>query len=963
MAYRTSSQFLIRVGSETKVNTYTDFHQTGSSTTALDDGGFVVTWSSRGQDSDDWGIFGQMYNADGTPEGLEFLINTYTVAHQTNSCVMGLSDGGFVVAWSSHEQDGDSSGVFAQIYNADGTLEGSEFQVNTHTVLDQKYPSVTSLSDGGFVVSWASNDQDGAGWGIFGQMYKVDGTPEGSEFQVNTYTTGSQEHSSITALSDGGFVVTWHSDGQDGDLTGVFGQMYNADGTTEGSEFQVNTYTTSSQQGPSTTALSDGGFVVTWTSDQQDGSESGIFAQMFNADGTNEGAEFQVNTYWPQNQSQSVVTGLDDGGFVVIWKRDQDLSGGGISGQIYNADGTANGSAFLVNTRNSDIKRDPSVTALSDGSFVVTWSNHHNDWDIFSQTFVANHASTGDIILAGVEAEASTLTADVSAIADAEGIEAATIENQWLRDGVAISGATALDYELMQADVGAEISVRYSYTDSFGTVETILSDPTAAIANTNDAPTGSLVISGALSIKETLSVDTSTIADEDGLGAFSYQWFRDGVAISGATDETYKVTRLDILQPLTVQVTFTDGYGAEESLTSAVATPAALAPGVTVDVIDDTTGEDGSAGSFAISLNSDITSDVAITFTVSDATEASLATAVFTFTPTNWDEVQIVSLLGVDDFDDDGDTPFTVTGVIGTDDILYQALSITPLAFTNLEDSEDAPIEVVGTSEADTMLGMNGDDRLYGRGGRDEIHGGRGDDRLYGQSNDDTIYGGEGNDLLAGGYDDDVLFGGAGNDELYGEIGADRLEGGSGDDLLYGGAGKDTMIGGEGEDKLFGGLGADILRGGGSGDHLGGGKGRDAMFGDLGADYLAGNIGRDVLRGGRGNDRLEGGKGYDELFGGLGNDILSGSLGNDTLHGGGGRDVFVFKAGADYGTDRVLDFKDGIDEIKIVGASFADLVIRSTSAGNIRITIADGNTVVLENIDSSLISAADFDFG
>ena len=47
--------------------------------------------------------------------------------------------------------------------------------------------------------------------GIYGQRYAADGTPVGSEFRANTYTAGDQLFSSVTALNDGGFVVTWSS--------------------------------------------------------------------------------------------------------------------------------------------------------------------------------------------------------------------------------------------------------------------------------------------------------------------------------------------------------------------------------------------------------------------------------------------------------------------------------------------------------------------------------------------------------------------------------------------------------------------------------------------------------------------------------------------------------------------------------------------------------------------------------
>ena len=74
--------------------------------------------------------------------------------------------------------------------------------------------------------------------------------PTGTDTQVNTYTSGDQIYSSVTALNDGGFVVTWSSDGQDGSGYGIYGQRYAADGTPVGSEFRANTYTSSDQSIP-----------------------------------------------------------------------------------------------------------------------------------------------------------------------------------------------------------------------------------------------------------------------------------------------------------------------------------------------------------------------------------------------------------------------------------------------------------------------------------------------------------------------------------------------------------------------------------------------------------------------------------------------------------------------------------------------------------------------------------------
>ena len=108
----------------------------------------------------------------------------------------------------SNNQDGDSWGVYAQRYDASGNTAGSEFKVNTHTASSQDYPAVTSLNDGGFVVTWYSG-HDGSADGVFGQRYSSSGSATGSQFQINSTTASAQAYPSISSLSGGGFVATW----------------------------------------------------------------------------------------------------------------------------------------------------------------------------------------------------------------------------------------------------------------------------------------------------------------------------------------------------------------------------------------------------------------------------------------------------------------------------------------------------------------------------------------------------------------------------------------------------------------------------------------------------------------------------------------------------------------------------------------------------------------------------------
>ena len=390
---------------ELNVSAYTAGHQDRSSITALSDGGFVVTWTNIGVSNISYDVYGQRYDTNGMTMGGEFRINTITTDKQENSLIAGLVDGGFVVTWQSYGQDGNVEGIYGQRYDADGIKQGSEFQINTYSTNSQINPSITSLINGDFVVTWESRGQDGSGSGIFARRYDANGMAQGSEFRVNTYTTSDQSEPSITALSNGGFVVSWQSLGQAEKFKqSIYGQSFDANAIAQGSEFRVNTYITGIQAQPSITALANGGFVVIWQSDGQDGSGNGIYGQRFDANGKALGSEFQVNTYTFNRQSSPSIAELSDGGFVVAWESlGQNGNGYDIFAQRYDATGVTQGHEFQVNTY-TDNGRFPSITTLMDGGFVVAWDFHNENGSgggINAQRYDAKGRVVGDFTLTG----------------------------------------------------------------------------------------------------------------------------------------------------------------------------------------------------------------------------------------------------------------------------------------------------------------------------------------------------------------------------------------------------------------------------------------------------------------------------------------------------------------------------------------------------------------------------------
>ena len=192
-----------------------------------------------------------------------------------------------------------------------------------------------------------------------------------------------------------------------------------------------------------------------------------------------------------------------------------------------------------------------------------------------------NNPATGVPTITGVVQVGETLTAETISIADADGLDNAVFSYQWLADDADISGATGKTYALTEADEGKTVKVQVSFTDDAGNEETLTSAATDAVASLPNSPaTGVPTITGVVKVGETLTAETISIADADGLdnAVFSYQWLADDADISGATGKTYALTEADEGKTVKVQVSFTDDAGNEETLTSAATDAVASLP-------------------------------------------------------------------------------------------------------------------------------------------------------------------------------------------------------------------------------------------------------------------------------------------------------------------------------------------------------------------------------------------------
>ena len=336
---------------------------------------------------------------------------------------------------------------------------------------------------------------------------------------------------------------------------------------------------------------------------------------------------------------------------------------------------------------------------------------------------------------------------------------------------------------------------------AFAEFQVSLSNASTETVSVNYATANNTAIAGS---DYTATNDTLTFAP-----GVTTQTFR--VAVNGDTiDEANESFFVNLSNPS--KATIIDAQGIGNIIDNDTA-------GFTITPISGNTSEAGGTASFSVKLNSKPTADVTLSLASSDTTEGTISNSKLTFTESNWNDAQTVTVKGVDDTLVDGNIAYRiVTNAAVSADAKYNNLNPVDVSVVNINDN-DIPITnvingnrlysdtLVGTAQNDQLTGYRGHDTITGGLGSDRIYGNAGSDALYGDMSsmvgtvggDDLIWGGSGSDRIYGGYGHDSLYGGVGNDQIWGDAGRDRLSGGLGSDSLTGGAGRDTFVLAKGE--------------------------------------------------------------------------------------------------------------------------------------------------------------------
>ncbi len=644
---------------------------------------------------------------------------------------------------------------------------GNEFRVNTGTALWQSDPDITRFADGSFLIVWDSivSSDTLDGYYVAGQRYDANGNPVGPEFLIDFVNDGNSRAARVTTLSDGGFAVTFtYSTPLVLDPTNIYVRVFNADGTPRTDAARVDTVPVFESRDPDIVALANGAFMVVFTAETVNNGTKfeEIYGRIYDANGIAAGTDFLINTAFGQyDQIKPETVQLADGNVIVVWHSEGSLPRPGalpsneIRGTLFSSTGAVLRGDFSIADAFGTVgdgARDFTVGALLNGGFAVTY------YDVTLGT--NQQRTTFDIKVQLFDATGNATGPAFRALQTPDGIP---------------DHSSVTQLETGEILVVWDVPAGTSFT-------TYLEDVRGRIFDVNGN-----ALTGEFQIAENLLDD---------------QNFPRIVALSGGGFVvTWQSENIDAQDEGIAARIFGRGTAGNDNATVDVSgTFYGLA------------GDDSIRGNaLANVLNGGDGTDSLWGGAAADRLDGGAGTDYARYDEANWGNIVIrLDTPGLNTGAAAGDTYAGIEGIIGG----VGSELISGNAFANL------------------LYGGAGADRIYGQGGNDIVNGGAGSDFLWGGAGADRFVGGDDAGIDYARYDDanwgnltlrldnaalnigavavgDRYFGIEG---LVGGLGNDRLVGNGGANGLFGGGGNDLIDGASGNDMLSGGAGADWFR-------------------------------------------------------------------------------------------------------------------------------------------------------
>jgi hypothetical protein len=323
----------------------------------------------------------------------EFKISTVNLSPQqsinVSPKVASSVGGGFAVVYAARSYSGGSqTDVLWRRFSSQIAPVGvSEELVNEVVAGDQENADIDDFprNDGGYVVVWQDTNgpgDDASGWDIVAQILPEAGPsalPDtDTRILVNTTTEGNQTSPTVSAMADGTFIIAWEHESVGVDEPEIFAQRFSPGGSKFGDEFQVNTFFLNDQRYPALTRLADTGVMAVWSSNGQEDSYD-VFSQRFNKSFVKDGAEQLTNKFTKSMQAYPAVAGFGGimaGAYVSTWESfGNDAASLGIALNLFDKNGTAVYlDDLLVNKLvQNGPQRDPAIAVIEDNHFVIAW--------------------------------------------------------------------------------------------------------------------------------------------------------------------------------------------------------------------------------------------------------------------------------------------------------------------------------------------------------------------------------------------------------------------------------------------------------------------------------------------------------------------------------------------------------------------------------------------------------------
>jgi hypothetical protein len=288
-----------------------------------------------------------------------------TVGGHTLGKIAAFADKSMVAVWTSSSADGNGTAVQARVWDANGNPFGPAFVTHETTAGDQRFPSVAVVGADAFVVGFVGPEGS-----VYTRLYDRHGTnlPGRPEIEVTQTPQGDQIAPAAAGDQQGRVLVAFESTSTGVTISDIYARQYDIDGLPMGEQYRVNTTTTGAQRNPSA-AGKNGNFVVTWTSEGQDGDRRGIYARRLSGTGAAHGAELRVNASGAGDQFASAVAMDEAGNWLVAWVEGTLVKARGFSGDA------ALGAELTLDAGANGAASEPSVTAVPGAaSFVVAWT-------------------------------------------------------------------------------------------------------------------------------------------------------------------------------------------------------------------------------------------------------------------------------------------------------------------------------------------------------------------------------------------------------------------------------------------------------------------------------------------------------------------------------------------------------------------------------------------------------------